>query len=435
MTLLTGWGRMEPTRSTVLSGDDERLADAVRGAGPRGVLARGSGRSYGDAAGNSGGVVLDMTARHRILSFDRAAGLIRVEAGLTLDALLRAVVPAGWCPPVLPGTAHVTVGGAIAADVHGKNHADAGSFGDHVTSVDLLTADGTAHTLTHRDALLRATMGGMGLTGVVLRADLRLRPLDTAWVTLVHRRVDGLRGLLDGLSAVAPGWHAVARLDPSAGRGVLSLSAPARLREVPTVHRAEPLRYLAPRPLPCPPLPLAGLARPRLVGAANRLLGLGRRTVREVRPLPVAMFPLDRITGWNRVYGRSGLLQYQFVVPASAEAELAEALRMVAGAPVGVPLLVLKRLGRAGPGLLSFPMDGWTLAADFPAHPALAPLLARLDALVAAAGGRVYLAKDAGTDPRHLPAMYPGLTEFRRLRGHWDPAGVFRSDLARRLSL
>ncbi|WP_066376477.1 FAD-binding protein [Herbidospora mongoliensis] len=439
---LTGWGRGVPTYARILTGaDDAMLAAAVHDAGARGVLARGAGRAYGDAAQNSGGVVADMTHRTRILHFDEADGVIRAEAGVTMDALLRTVVPRGWCLPVVPGSAHVTVGGAIASDIHGKNHRQSGGFGGHVIAFDLLTADGQVREVCPAAApeTFWATLGGMGLTGIVLRATLRLARLRTAWATVLQRRIAGLDALLTGLDAAqGPGEHSVARIDLSGHRvrGVLSHARPAASADIPPRYRAEPLAYVAPRPLPCPPLPGALLMRPATLAAANGVLRAGAPLVTSrVLPLPAFFFPLDRLVSWNRVYGRHGFVQHQFVVPPSAVDALGTALKLLAAEPGGVPLVVLKRLGPRDAGLLSFPMDGWTLAADMPASPSLAPLLGRLDDLVARAGGRVYLAKDSCLSARHMAQMYPRLPEFQEIRRTLDPQGVFRSDLARRLSL
>ncbi|TKK89218.1 FAD-binding oxidoreductase [Herbidospora galbida] len=439
---LTGWGRVAPTNARVLTGaDDTTLAAAVREAGPRGVLARGAGRAYGDAAQNSGGVVADMTHRNRILHLDEVGGVVHAEAGVTVDALLRAVVPRGWCLPVVPGSAHVTVGGAIAADVHGKNHRHGGAFGGHVLAFDLLTADGQVRQVrpAAEPEIFWATLGGMGLTGIVLRAALRLVRLRTAWATVVQRRITGLDALLTGLdTAQGPDEHVVARIDLSGPRvrGVLSHARPAATADVPPRHRAQPLAYVASRPLPCPPLPGALLSKPTTLAAANGVLRVAAPPVTtRVLPLAAFLFPLDRIVAWNRVYGRHGFVQHQFVVPPDALDVLGAALRVLAAGPGGVPLAVLKRLGPGDAGLLSFPMDGWTLAADMPAAPSLAPLLGRLDDLVARAGGRVYLAKDSSLSARHMARMYPRLPEFREIRRTLDPQGVFRSDLARRLSL
>ncbi|SEG86513.1 decaprenylphospho-beta-D-ribofuranose 2-oxidase [Thermomonospora echinospora] len=436
--MLTGWGRTAPSAARVITGaDDEALIAAVLGAGPRGLLARGSGRAYGDVAQNAGGVIVDMTRRARIVSWDARQGVVTVESGVTLDRLLRTVVPAGWCLPVIPGTGHVTVGGAIAADVHGKNHGSQGGFGAHVLAFDLLTGNGSVRTATPGSEVFQATVGGMGLTGVVLRATLRLIPVTTAWVRVTRQRAGRLDSVLAGLMTAdhAVAWLDLSRTGARTGRGVLTLGSPAEPDELPP--GTDPLAYAAVRSSPALAVPVSPLFRPQVIGAANSVIYRRAPSVpRSVaRPMADYFFPLDRVIAWNRAYGRGGFVQYQFVLPHDAAETLHRVITMLASADRGVSLAVLKRLGPGGSGLLSFPTAGWTLAADLPACTALADRLDRLDRLVAGAGGRVYLAKDARLRPDVLTAMYPKLARFRAVRRALDPAGIFTSDLARRLSL
>lgn len=440
--LLTGWGRTAPTRARVLmDADDETLAAVVRQAGARGLLARGAGRSYGDAAQNGGGMIADMSHRTRIISLDVVRGIVTVEAGASLDALLRSTVPQGWCLPVVPGTGHATVAGAVAADVHGKNHDHCGSFGSHIVEFDLLAASGEVRTVTPRNnpEVFWATVGGMGLTGILLRATLRLIPVRTAWMRVVQRRVAGLDELLTRLDTDArQGDHTVAWVDLSGRRirGVVSRGSPADPADLPPPCRDDPLSYHTARPFPGVPVPAPLLVGRKAIAVANSVrLARTPPITYEVRPLSDFYFPLDRVKAWNRVYGRHGFVQYQFAVPHDALDTLRAAITSLAAGHVGVPLAVLKRLGPGNAGLLSFPVHGWTLAADLAASPSLAPLLDRLDTLVAKAGGRVYLAKDARLSAEAMAEMYPRLPDFRAIRRELDPTGVFVSDLARRLSL
>lgn len=429
--VLRGWGRSTRSRSVLrrVMSDDE-IAAAVTGAGPRGVIARGLGRAYGDAAGNHGGTVLDLTGRDRILGFDTGTGVITVESGLSLGGLLAATVPAGWLVPALPGTRHVTVGGAIAADVHGKDHHDGGgSLAAHLLSIDLLTADGSVRTVgPDRDPrLFWATTGGMGLTGVVLRATLRLRRIRTGYLWTRTERVTSLDAVLARLRV--PGY-AVAWLNPTgrhAGAGVVHRAWHA--------ERDAPLVYRPGRAPVVPPLP--GLVH-RWSAAAVNAVWLRRAPARPVvrlEPFTTFFHPLDAVRRWNRVYGSGGFVQYQFAVPTGAADVIARALRAVADARLPCLLPVLKAFGPAAAGPLSFPMPGWTLSVDLPVTAGLAPVLAHLDDLVCAAGGRIYLAKDARTRAGVLAAMYPRLAEFRALRRELDPTRILVSDLARRLDL
>lgn len=462
-TTLTGWGRTAPSVATVRAVRTvPDAAAAVAAAPPRGVIARGLGRSYNDAAQSAGGTVLDLTGLDEVTAFDHVAGRITAGAGLSLGRLLGHVLPAGWCVPVLPGTRAVTLGGALAADVHGKDHHVRGSFADHVASFDLLAADGEVQRVDRDRAprLFAATAGGMGLTGVVTAVTLRLVRVETAWVRVETARAADLDEVLAQLAAArddAPssvawldltgppgrplrrGPHARAVPAGRLGRGVVSRAWPATAAEVASLASppADPLadaprtRLRVPRGLP------SGLLRPTAVAALNEARYRAAPTAprQRLEHLSTYTHPLDGVADWNRVYGPAGLVQYQFVVPAGAEPALRRAVERLAGAPVPVTLAVLKRFGPGNDGMLSFPLAGWTLAVDLPNGPGVRELLDRLDEDVLAAGGRVYLAKDARLPARHLPAMYPRLEAFREVRREVDPDGRLTSDLARRLGL
>jgi decaprenylphospho-beta-D-ribofuranose 2-oxidase len=441
---LSGWGRSWRSRSLVLpGGSDEELAEALAHAGPAGVIARGLGRAYGDAACNGGGTVLDLTARNRILAWDDRTGVVTVEAGTSIDRLLRTFLPAGWFVPAMPGTRHVTVGGAIAADVHGKDHhTDGGCFCQHVLSFDLLTADGTVHTVTPEATpqLFWATAGGMGLTGVVLRATLRLRRVHTAYLWVRVERVPDLATMLERLTAGGDGArYAVAWMNLSRGPavpGLVSRGRHAELGDLGTARRSA-LDYRVRRAPSLPPIFGPGLVHRWTVAPFDALWE--RRAPRQPteRLQAVAPFfhPLDAVANWNRAYGRWGFVQYQFVVPFGAEAALQHVVEAVRASRQPTFMPVLKALGPADPGLLSFPMPGWTLALDLRATDNVSSLLDQLDELVCRAGGRIYLAKDVRARPGVLAAMYARLGEFQALRRKLDPERVFVSDLARRLNL
>jgi decaprenylphospho-beta-D-ribofuranose 2-oxidase len=444
--LLTGWGRTAPSRARVLQpASAEAVERALDERGPRGVLPRGLGRAYGDAAQNAGGEVLDMTSLRTVHDLDLEAGTVTVDAGLGLDELIAALLPLGWFPRVVPGTRYVTVGGAIAADIHGKNHHLEGSFCEHVESFELLTPAGERVVVT-RDGepdVFAATAGGMGLTGVVLRATLRLMPVETSWVREDVERARDLDDVMARMEAGDAGYrYSVAWIDCLArgarlGRSVLIRGDHARLDDLEGRRRERPLVPPPPARIVAPPWAPNGLLRRSTVSAFNE--AYFRRAPRLARgrlvPLHSYFFPLDVVRGWNRMYGSRGFLQYQCVVPFGAEPALRETIERLAGSGAASFLAVLKRFGR-GRGLLSFPIEGWTLALDMPAAaPGLGPLLDGLDEIVAGAEGRVYLAKDSRMRPDALAAMYPKLGEWNSIRERLDPAGAMRSDLARRLSL
>ncbi|HEX8972070.1 FAD-binding oxidoreductase [Oryzihumus sp.] len=441
---LTGWGRTAPSVARVVrAGDDAELVRALAAADRRGVLARGLGRSYGDAAQNGGGLVLDMTARRRLLSVDADRALVTVEAGASLDTLMRTLLPQGLFVPVTPGTRQVTVGGAFAADIHGKNHHRDGSFARHVTSLDLLTADGTVRSLTPEDDLFWATAGGMGLTGVVLRATIRMQRVESAFCLVDTERTTDLDDALtrmeegDDRYAWSVAWIDCLARGASLGRSVLTRGRPAPRAGLPRGLREDPLAFRPPRPLPTPAVFPGGLLNRATITAFNDVWyhKAPRERRDEVQGFAHFFHPLDGVAGWNRLYGPAGFLQYQLVVPFGAEDALRRCVGLLSATGHGSFLAVLKRFGPASAGHLSFPLPGWTLALDLALTPDLGALLDRLDEEVVQAGGRLYLAKDSRAPAGLIPQMYPRLGEWRAIRTAVDPTGVFTSDMARRLEL
>jgi decaprenylphospho-beta-D-ribofuranose 2-oxidase len=443
---LTGWGRTAPTPARLAPVTGEEQARAVlRRHTDRGVLARGLGRSYGDAAQNAGGDVLDMTAADRVLAADLAAGEVEAEAGISLDRLTTRFVPLGFFVPVTAGTRYVTVGGAIAADIHGKNHHQAGSFAQHVRWLDLLTADGEVRRIgPDRDPeLFWATAGGMGLTGVILRARIRMKPIESSRLLVDTDRTPDLDALMtllaetDHLYDYSVAWIDCVARGRRMGRSVLTRGRFARRDELPAKHRAEPLRYSGAVRLSAPNVFPPGLLNLATVAAFNELWyrKAPQRKRDQVQSIPTFFHPLDGVGRWNRIYGPRGFVQYQFVVPFGQEEALRAAMVRISTSGTASFLAVLKRFGDGNPGMLSFPASGWTLALDIPVVRGLARLLDELDELVVAAGGRIYLAKDSRVRPELFARMYPQLDRFRAVRERVDPAGVFTSDLARRLAL
>jgi decaprenylphospho-beta-D-ribofuranose 2-oxidase len=419
----------------------------VERAGPRGILARGLGRSYGDAAQNAGGGVVDATALAGVRGLDLESDLVTVGAGESLASLARVLVPRGRFLPVVPGTGQVTVGGAIASDIHGKSHHRDGGFAAHVHSFDLVTPGGERLRVTPSGypEAFAATAGGMGLTGVVVEATLRLLRIETARMLVDTERAHDLDDLMERMESGDHRYrYSVAWIDCLArggalGRSVLSRGdhAPSAALTAAAESDADALVQPAERTLSAPPWAPSGLLRPSTIRAFNE--AWFRRSPREERGalegLREFFHPLDGLGGWNRLYGARGLLQYQLVVPFGAQETVRAVLERMAGERSSAFLAVFKRMGaEAGP--LSFPMPGWTLALDLPAgDPGLVGLLDGLDELVAGAGGRLYLAKDSRLRPELLSRMYPRLDEWRAARDRLDPDRRMRSDLARRLGL
>ncbi|CAN5913079.1 FAD-binding oxidoreductase [soil metagenome] len=406
--------------------DRTRVAAELSRAKPG--IAYGLGRSYGDVCLNPGGTVWRTAGLDRFLRFDEATGRLVCEAGATLRDIQEVFVPRGWGLPVLPGTRFVTVGGAIANDVHGKNHHETGSFGDHVISIRLLRTDGAEIICGPelRPDWFAATVGGLGLTGLIVEAELQLRRVPGPWLdteTIAYTGLDEFFRLSDGSH---PGWeHAVSWIDCTSGDGVRGLFLRAR----PAFDQAGAWRA---RRLAMPLVPPVSLVNRLTLKPLNRLYWLanqrklGRRTVHYVPFL----FPLDGISDWNRLYGPAGFYQYQCVVPREqGESAIGELLAQIARSGDGSVLAVLKTFGDRWPrGLLSFPRPGVTLALDFHHHAGIETLFGQLDAVVSAAGGRLYPAKDARMPRALFEAGYPRLGDFLKYR---DPG--ISSGLSRRL--
>jgi decaprenylphospho-beta-D-ribofuranose 2-oxidase len=443
--VVNGWGRIAPAAvSSVRPRDVAAARHAIStlstglGGWGRGAIARGMGRSYGDAAQRHGGVVIDTTAL-TAFELDAERGCVRAQAGVTVGRLLPALERAGWVLPVVPGTQQVSVGGAIAADIHGKNHGATGTFGAHVDEVLLLDADGELRELSmeHDPDLLRATVGGMGLTGVVVSASIRLKPLPGPLLSVDTDRVtalDDALALLDGPG----GEYRVAWLDllgPSSARGIVTRAA--HLDGDPRAGGRLGSTTVGPR-LAVPRRWPDGLLRPELVRAYNayRFHRTPGRRRGALQSYGAHMFHLDGVEAWPRLYGSSGLVQYQFVIPKGREDVLHRVIGRLRASPVPCYLAVLKDLGAAAEAPLSFPLAGWTLALDMPGlAPGLAAMLDTFDQWVVEAGGRIYLAKDGRVRPDVLAAMYPRAGEWREIRDRIDPDGVWSSDLAVRTGL
>jgi decaprenylphospho-beta-D-ribofuranose 2-oxidase len=451
MVPLHGWGRASSTSAHLtqiesISGAVSALRSAAQSG--RGVVPRGLGRSYGDAAQNAGGTALDLTKLNRVLSVDAESEppTVQVQAGVSLDSLMRTLLPFGLWVPVLPGTRQVTVGGAIAADVHGKNHHTEGSFGNHVASLDLLRADGEIQTLRPEGDtadLFWATIGGMGLTGVVLGATIVLQRTESAYFLVDTERCTDIDDLMARMSEGDDGYtYSVAWFDAVSrgkhmGRAVLTRGNKARLQDLTPKLRRDPLQFVAPSLGTIPeifPNRMVNRATAKAFSTAWYYKAPKYR-VGELQNITSFFHPLDIVAEWNRIYGPHGFLQYQFVVPFSEDETFRRCFELIVNSGHVSCLNVLKRFGPGNAAPLSFPMQGWTLTVDLPIEEGLDSLCNTLDELVVAAGGRVYLAKDSRLSASTFRQMYPRLDDFLAVRRKVDPDGLFNSDLARRLQL
>jgi FAD/FMN-containing dehydrogenase len=439
-----GWGRHPVATTALRSAGTPRDVLAALAADAT-LIARGAGRSYGDASIGAGATI-DMRGLDRLIAFDPATGRLKAEAGLLLKDLIEIFLPRGFFPPVVPGTQFVTLGGALAADVHGKNHHGFGGFSRAVSAFTLATARDGVIEVTRGTApeLFAATVGGMGLTGVILDVTLDLRPVESGWLWQTTLPTADLAATMKALAGSEGSTYSVAWIDCVArgkamGRSLVYLGEHATAAEVAAAKPGAPL-FPAPKARRLrAPVDAPGIALNRLsVGAFNSLYywkgsqGAGERFL---APWESYFFPLDGVLEWNRIYGRRGFVQHQSVLPAAtAKGALARILELVTRKGEASFLAVLKTLG-ASDGLISFPSPGFTLTLDFPVRRGLADFLAGLDAIVAGAGGRLYLAKDACQSRETFDAGYPAADRFRALRRELGAAPRLRSLQSERLGL
>ena len=439
---ISGWGLFPRAASYLLEPDSlsvlERELDA------RGTIARGLGRSYGDAAVNSGGQVLAMTHLDRFLAFDEKTATLRCEAGTSLERIIAELGPRGFFPMITPGTKYVTVGGCIANDVHGKGHHAQGSFAECVKSMRILLADGTVVNASRDENadLFWATFGGMGLLGVIVDATIALRRIETTYYrqkAIVARNLDEMLDAFDETNSVYP--YSVAYIDPLAkgarlGCGVLTVGDHASLEDLPPRLSRDPLRISGSEIVAVPlELPSSTL-NPLTIRLVNVVIKTVLSQAGAIAHYEKFFYPLDAIGHWNRGYGKKGFTQYQFVVPLEGGRESMRRILEAIVSSGSLPFLnVLKRMGKASGGHLSFPFEGYTFAIDFPIRGGTRDLAAKLDKMVLDAGGRIYLGKDAFVDAPTFRSMYPRLPEWLEIKRRIDPKNVFVSDLARRVGL
>ncbi|MDO5099176.1 MAG: FAD-binding oxidoreductase [Corynebacterium sp.] len=461
---LTGWGRTAPTTAQVLTTPDvEEIIRAVALVAEdnadkpdylkRGVIARGMGRSYGDPTQNAGGLVIDMQQLNNIHSIDPETAIVDVDGGVTLDQLMKAALPYGLWVPVLPGTRQVTIGGAIGPDIHGKNHHSAGSFGDHVVSMELLVADGRVLHLEPEGSdddptgeLFWATVGGMGLTGIILRARIKMTKTETAYFIadgdLTANLDETIEFHSDGSEhnyTYSSAWFDAISPEPKLGRSAISrgsLATLAQLEELNPKLAKDPLKFNAPQLVTVPDIFPSFTMNKLSMMAIGELWWLKSGTYRnQVQNLTQFYQPLDLIGEWNRGYGSKGFLQYQFVVPMDAVEPFKDIIRDIQRSGHYSALNVFKLFGPGNRAPLSYPMPGWNVCVDFPIKRGLGHFLDDLDRRVMEFGGRLYLAKESRTSAENFHKMYPGMADWLKIRNDIDPTGVFASDMSRRLEL
>lgn len=432
---MSGWGRYPFVDAEVYTPSTSgELQDLLRSVRAERLTPRGLGRSYGDSS--LGGAMISSSRMAHFLSFDSDSGLLHCEAGVSLNDILEVFVPKGWFLPVTPGTRFVTVGGAIASDVHGKNHHVSGCFCDHVEFLDIcLDADRIVRCSPELEAdLFRATCGGMGLTGMIVSAAIRMKRISGSFIDQTTVKARDLRESLDLFDAYADKPYSVAWIDclaqrDSLGRSLLMIGDHAAAGEL---HTGQSPRVSMPVDMP------SALLNPLSIRAFNEMY------YQRIRKSPLNsrvhyapfFYPLDSIGEWNRMYGGQGFTQYQFVIPKDAGRDaLAAILRRIAESAKGSFLAVLKTFGKQNANLLSFPMEGYTLALDFKIEQSLFPLLDRLDAMVLDYGGRLYLTKDAQMSQETFRRGYPGWERFLEVRERYGVQSRFQSKQSRRVGI
>jgi decaprenylphospho-beta-D-ribofuranose 2-oxidase len=418
---------------------EEQLHDIL--SGKESFIPRGNGRCYGDAslAKNT----ISTLKFDKILSFDASAGLFECQSGITLDQILEVIVPAGWFLPVTPGTQFITVGGAVASDVHGKNHHIDGSFSKHILEMDIMLASGETIFCSQEinPDLFEASCGGMGLTGLISRIKFRLKKIESSFIRQKQIKAENLEELIGLFTEYSHYTYSVAwidclKKDPHFGLGILMLGEHASLTDLNEKQKKDPLKLPGKRHINFPFVLPSWVLNAFTVKAFNFLFYAKnfKKEINNVIGYTAFFYPLDAILHWNRGYGKKGFVQYQFVLPLEAKKGLVEILRCINDKGLGSFLAVLKIFGKQE-SIISFPKEGYTLALDFPVKDGLLEFLDELDQLVLQYGGRIYMSKDARMKPDILWHGYPDLKKFKEIIKKYNPEGKIRSVQSDRLLL
>jgi decaprenylphospho-beta-D-ribofuranose 2-oxidase len=404
-------------------------------------IPRGNGRCYGDAS--LAGTTISTLKFDKILSFDQSSGVFECQSGITLDRILEVIVPAAWFLPVTPGTKFITVGGAVASDVHGKNHHIDGSFSNHILEMDIVLSTGNTMTCSpeNNSDLFEATCGGMGLTGVISRIKFRLKKIETSFIRQKQIRAGNLDELITLFDEYKGYTYSVAWIDclktgPHFGRSILMLGEHAGLQELNEKQKRDPLQVPHKKQINFPFSLPSWVLNTFSVRAFN-FLYYAKNTKREINRVTTYepfFYPLDAILHWNRGYGKNGFIQYQFVLPLEGKNGLVEILKTISSRGLGSFLAVLKIFGKQE-SIISFPREGYTLALDFPVRAGLFEFLDELDQIVLRYGGRLYMSKDARMKPEVLQLGYPDLHKFKDIVRKYNPEGKIRSIQSDRLFL
>ena len=404
-------------------------------------IARGNGRCYGDAS--LAERTISTLKFDKILSFDIDKGVFECQSGITLDQILTIIVPGGWFLPVTPGTKFITIGGALASDVHGKNHHIDGSISNHVVEFDLVLESGEVITCSpdvYPD-LFEATCGGMGLTGVISRVKFRLKKIETSFIRQKQIKAENLQELIELFDTYKDYTYSVAWIDclkkgDHFGRSILMLGEHAKVDELSEAQRNAPLKVPGNKQIVFP-INMPWWVLNKLTVKAFNFLYYAKNLKKEINNIvsyEPFFYPLDKVLHWNRLYGKPGFVQYQFVLPLDAKQGLVEILHRISDEGLGSFLAVLKVFGKQE-SMISFPKEGYTLALDFPVRKGLLGFLDELDELVLKYDGRLYMSKDARMKPEMLKGGYPELEKFKNIIKKYNPNGKIRSAQSDRLLL
>ena len=432
VTKIYGWGRY-PQQDAYLHTPASCASLELIAKQQNSVLARGMGRSYGDSANALN--VLQTTYINHFIEFDKSTGKLSAEAGITLREILEVIVRSGWFLPVTPGTSYVTLGGAIASDVHGKNHHIAGTFGQHVKSLSMLLGTGEVVTTSpqHDADLFHATCGGMGLTGIIISATIQLLPIRSSLICQKTIKADCIEAACDAFENNSNATYSVAWIDclskgKSLGRSVIMLGE----------HAAQGGLEIDIRQKVSVPFSTPSVLLNRLTMKAfnNAYWHKSKHNRNQTVALIPYFYPLDAIGEWNRLYGKKGFVQFQCVVPKlDGVANMRKLLTEISNSGEGSFLAVLKEFGIVNENLLSFPTEGYTLALDFKASATAIKILRKLEDMVVDMGGRLYLTKDAVMQESTFKATYPYWEKFEAVREQYGAIGKFRSAQSKRLGL
>lgn len=431
---ISSWGKYPVIDAKVYH---PRMSEDIKQAlGRKGdMIPRGMGRSYGDSA--LGGKILSMLRLKRILAFDSKKGIVTAEAGVSLDELIKVFIPRGYFLSVTPGTRFVTIGGAIASDVHGKNHHKEGAFSEHVESMEVMLPGGKVIKCSEKvnSELFHATCGGMGLVGIILSATIRLKKIESAFIRQLAVPAKNIDQIMDFFEKYKDYTYSMAWIDglskgKKLGRSVLFLGEHAKLRDLSGKARNDPLMNNPGKLINLPvELPAFALNRWSLK-SFNALYYLSSKLKSKSSVVDIYNFfyPLDALENWNRLYGKNGFTQYQFVIPLEySRAGIKEVLEKVSARGTGSFLGVLKLFGKQNKNFLTFPLEGYTLALDFPISEDLFPFLDELDKIVLKYNGRIYLTKDVRMAKGVFQKAYPSHLRFKKIRKKFEGLNKFRS--------